>query len=60
MNQSLFKYFGYLYDTPTFKTNAFRLLSNEGWLKRLLLLYKQIIQSYLGLTGNVFHHIPLV
>ena len=24
------------YDTPTFKTNALRLVSNEGRLKRLL------------------------
>ena len=27
------------YDTPTFKTNALRLVSNEGWLKRLFQLY---------------------
>ena len=32
------------YDTPTFKTNALHLVSNEGRLKRLLLLYKWIIQ----------------
>ena len=36
------------YDTPTFKINVLRLVSNEGWLKRLLLLYKQIIEPYLG------------
>ena len=38
------------YDTPTFKTNALRLDSNEGWLKRLLLQYKRIIQPYLSLV----------
>ena len=27
------------YDTPTFITNALHLVSNEGRLKRLLLLY---------------------
>ena len=37
------------YDTPTFKTNALRLVSNEGWLKRLLQLYKRLIQPYLSL-----------
>ena len=37
------------YDTPTFKTNLLCLVTNEGQLKRLLLLYKQIIQSYLSL-----------
>ena len=36
-------------DTPTFKTNALCLVSNEEWLKRLLLLYKRIIQPYLSL-----------
>ena len=30
-------------DTPTFKTQALRLASNEGQLKRLLLLYKRLI-----------------
>ena len=30
------------YDTPTFKTEALRLVSNEGRLKRLLLLYKRL------------------
>ena len=38
-----------LYDKPTFKTNALRLVSNEGWLKRLLLLYTGLIQPYLSL-----------
>ena len=28
------------YDTPTFKINMSRLVSNEGQLKRLLLQYK--------------------
>ena len=31
------------YDTPTFKTNTLRLVSNEGRLKRLLQLYKRLI-----------------
>ena len=38
------------YDTPTFKTNALRLDSNEGRLKRLLLQYKRLIQPYLSLV----------
>ena len=38
------------YDTPTIKTNALRLDSNEGWLKCLLLQYKRIIQPYLSLV----------
>ena len=37
------------YDAPTFKTNALRLVSDEGQLKCLLLLYKRIIQPYLSL-----------
>ena len=37
-----------LYDTPTFKTNALRLVSNEGGLKRLLQLYKRLIKPYLS------------
>ena len=36
------------YDTPTFKTDALRLDSNEGRLKRLLLQYKRLIQPYLS------------
>ena len=36
-----FQMFHYQYDTPTFKTNALRLDSNEG---RLLLQYKRLIQ----------------
>ena len=32
------------YDTPTFKTNALHLVSNEGRLKRLLSLYKGLLQ----------------
>ena len=39
----------HLYDTPTFKTKALRLVTNEGRLERLLLLYKQVIQPYLSL-----------
>ena len=35
------------YDTPTFKTNVLRLVSNKGRLKRLLQLYKRIIQPNL-------------
>ena len=38
------------YDTPTFKTNALRLDSNEERLKRLLLQYKRLIQPYLSLV----------
>ena len=38
------------YDTPTFETNALRLDSNEGRLKRLLLQYKKLIQPYLSLV----------
>ena len=38
------------YDTPTFKTNALRLDSNEGQLKRLLLQYKWLMQPYLSLV----------
>ena len=38
------------YDTPTFKTKALRLVTNEGRLKRLLLLYKRLIQPYLSLV----------
>ena len=38
------------YDTPTFKTNALPLDSNEGQLKRLLLQYKRLIQPYLSLV----------
>ena len=37
------------YDTPTFKTNALRLDSNEGRLKRLL-QYKRLMQPYLSLV----------
>ena len=29
-----------LYDTPIFKSNALRLVSNEGRVKRLFQLYK--------------------
>ena len=36
------------YDTPTFKAKALRLVTNEGQLKRRLLLYKRLIQPYLS------------
>ena len=39
----------YPYDKLTFKTKALRLVSNEGRVKCLLLLYKWIIQRYLSL-----------
>ena len=38
------------YDTPTFKTEALRLVCNEGRPKRFLLLYKELIQPYLSLV----------
>ena len=31
----------YPYDTFTFKTKTLRLVSNEGWIKHLLLLYER-------------------
>ena len=34
------------YDTPTFKTEALRLVTNEGRLKHLLLLYKWLIKTH--------------
>ena len=40
------------YDTPTFKTNALHLVSNKRQLKCLLLLYKWIIQPYLGYNSQ--------
>ena len=40
----------YPYDTPTFKTKVLPLVSNEGRVKRLLQLYKRLIQPYLSLT----------
>ena len=40
----------YLYDTPTYKTKALHLASNEARVKRLLLLYKWQIQPYLSLV----------
>ena len=44
------------YDTPTFETNALRLDSNEGRLKRLL-LQRQIqpyLKSCLAVTGDAY------
>ena len=38
------------YDTPTFKTKVLRLVTNEGRIKHLLLLYKRLIQPYLSLV----------
>ena len=51
------------YDTPTFKSNALHLVSNEGWLKCLLLLYMRMAntaspQFSLAITGNAFCHFP--
>ena len=37
------------YDTPIFKSNALHLVSNEGRVKYLFQLYKQLIQPYLSL-----------
>ena len=37
------------YDTPTSKTKALCLVSNEGRVKHLLLLCKRLIQPYLNL-----------
>ena len=42
--------FRHPYNTPTFKTKAPRLISNEGWLKRVLLQYKRLIKPYLSLV----------
>ena len=38
------------YDTPTFKTKVLHLVTNEGQLKCILLLYKWLIQPYLSLV----------
>ena len=35
------------YNTPTFKTEVLCLVGNEGWVKRLLLLYKQLICDWI-------------
>ena len=37
------------YGTPAFKIKALCLVSNERWVKRLLLQYKWLIQPYLSL-----------
>ena len=56
MNQPPFKpALRHQYDTPTFKTNALRLVSNEGRLKRLLLLNGQYSPS-LAITGEAFRY----
>ena len=39
----------HLYDTPTSKSNALRLVSNDGQVKRLLRLYKWLKQPNLSL-----------
>ena len=44
-----FKMFRHPYDTPTLKTNALHLVSDEGQLKCLLPLYKWGVQPYLSL-----------
>ena len=44
----------HLQDTPTFKTKVLRLASNERGLQHILLRYKQIIQSFLAVTGDAF------
>ena len=46
--------------SPTFKTKALRLVNNEGWLKRLLLQYKQLIQPYLSLLWLYWRRISLL
>ena len=46
-------------DTPIFKTEALRLVSNDGPLKHLLLLYKALPQSSLAITGDKFCHFDL-
>ena len=43
------------YGTPTFKTKALRVVMNEGRLKRLLLLYKRIIQPYIVYIAQKFY-----
>ena len=50
----------HLYDTPTFKPKALRLVSNEGWVKGLLLLYRRLIQPHLSLLGCNWRCISLV
>ena len=42
-----FRYFD-SYDTPTFKTEALHLVSNEGQVKCLLLLYKWLTLVFFG------------
>ena len=37
------------YDTPTFKPNFLRLVSDEGQVKHLMLQYKWLLQPYLSL-----------
>ena len=49
MNQSPFKILRLPYGTATFKTNTLHLISKEGQVKFLLLLYKWLIRSYLSL-----------
>ena len=40
----------YPYDIPIFKTNALRLVSNEGWVgKTSFATIKRLIQPYLSL-----------
>ena len=50
----------HLYDTPTFKTKVLRLISDEGWVKSLLLLYKRLIQPNPVLFGCNWQRISLL
>ena len=44
------------YGIPTFKTKALRLVTYEGQLKHLLLLYKKLMQPYLSLLLHQKKH----
>ena len=65
MNQSPFRCFATSATYPLLKTNAPSLVSNEEWVKRLLLLYKWPVQPYVPLfslatTANAYCHFPPV
>ena len=49
-----------LHDIPTFKTEALRLASNEGQVKRLLLLYKRLYSLTLVFLGCNWRRISLL
>ena len=56
MNQSSFKCFAIRTTHPFL---VLHLVSNEGWVKRLLQLYKRLVQPYrslLSITGDAFRH----